>query len=83
MKITVFSTSVCPFCKMLKGYLTEKNIVFVERIIDQDPAAQEEMARVSGGAMGVPFTVIEKDNGESVKILGFDKEKIDASLGLH
>lgn len=32
--------------------------------------------------MGVPFTVVEKDDGGKETILGFDRGKIDAALGL-
>ena len=66
---------------MLKAYLKEKNVPFTEKVIDQDTAAQEEMAKLSGGFMGVPFTTIK--NGDNlVKITGFDKPKIDEALGL-
>ncbi|OGY09133.1 MAG: hypothetical protein A2700_01165 [Candidatus Blackburnbacteria bacterium RIFCSPHIGHO2_01_FULL_44_64] len=67
---------------MLKGYLVEKGVSFAERLTDADPLAHEEMLKVSDGAMGVPFAVFEKDDGTVVKILGFDKEKVDAALGL-
>lgn len=83
MNTVIYSTTNCPYCKMLKGYLTEKNISFTEKIIDQEPAAQEEMAALSGGFMGTPFTVITKDDGTQVKIEGFDKAKVDEVLGLN
>lgn len=81
MKVTVYTTTVCPYCKMLKGYLTEKGILYSERLTDTDDAAWEEMMRESDGSLGVPFTVIEKD-GEKIKILGFDKKRVDSALGL-
>ena len=34
------------------------------------------------GQMGVPFTVIDKDDGARVTILGFDRPGIDEALGL-
>lgn len=82
MSITIYSTTTCPYCKMLKGYLVEKNISFTERVVDQDQPAQEEMMKLSQGSMGVPFTVIKKDDGSEVKILGFDKAKVDQTLGI-
>lgn len=83
MNIVIYSTTNCPYCKMLKGYLTEKSISFTEKIIDQEPAAQEEMAALSGGFMGTPFTVVTKEDGTQVKIEGFDKAKVDEALGLN
>lgn len=82
MKITIYSTTTCPYCKMLKSYLTSKNISFVERLTDQDQAAQEEMSRLSNGFLGVPFTSIVKEDNTQEFVIGFDKAKIDSILGL-
>lgn len=82
MQITVFSTSTCPYCQMLKDHLKEKNIVYTDKFVDQDIKAKEEMLTVSDGYMGVPFTLIRKESGEEVKVVGFDKNLIDKALGL-
>ncbi len=58
MKITIYATTTCPYCKMLKDYLREKHTSFAERLVDLDEGAKEEMLRLSGGFMGIPFTVI-------------------------
>ena len=62
---------------MLKDYLTSKNVAFVEKLVDQDEAAQKEMSEVSGGFLGVPFTVVTKEDGTQETIMGFDKGKLD------
>jgi glutaredoxin len=80
MKITVYATTTCPYCKMVKEYLTAKNLFFVEKLIDQDETIKSEMMRVSDGYLGVPFTVVEKDNGEVKKIVGFDQKLFDEVL---
>ena len=82
MSITIYSTTTCPYCKMLKSWLKEKGIDYQDKMIDQDAAAMEEMTKVSDGHMGVPFSVITKDSGEIVKIAGFDKAKFQALLGI-
>lgn len=82
MQITVYSTTTCPYCKMLKDYLKSKGADYVEKVVDQDESAREEMSAKSGGFLGVPFTVIAKDGGEEEKVLGFDKGKIDSILGV-
>lgn len=83
MKITVYTTTTCPYCKMLKGYLSEKKLEFEEKLVDQDDNAREEMVSVSGGFMGVPYTIIDKgDGGEKIKVIGFDKAKLDEALGV-
>lgn len=80
-KVTMYTTRTCPFCKMQKDYLTGKNIQFSEIMVDEKPEEAQKMIAISG-QMGVPFTVIVKDNGEQVNILGFDRAKIDEALGL-
>jgi glutaredoxin 3 len=81
-KVTVYSTHTCPYCKMLKEWLTEKKIAFVNHFVDEDTAKMEEMMKVSEGHMGVPFSIVKKDDGGEVKIVGFDKGKFEEALGL-
>jgi len=80
MNITVYSTSTCPYCKLLKDYLNEKGATFTEKLVDQDDNAQKEMLSVSGGFQGVPFTLIENE-GKKETIMGFDKGKFESMLG--
>lgn len=81
MDITVFSTTTCPYCIMLKNYLQEKNVAFEEKQVDQDDKARDEMLADSGGFMGVPFTIIVKDDGSKETVVGFDKGKFEKILG--
>lgn len=78
-KITIYSTATCGFCKMLKGYLTDKNIAFNVKAADEDQAIAKELFEKSG-QIGVPFTIVEKEDGTEEGILGFDRAKIDAAI---
>lgn len=78
--ITIYSTATCGFCKMLKSYLQQHGIKYEEKHADQDQAVAEELYEKSG-QLGVPFTVIEKDDQEEL-VLGFDRQKIDKILGI-
>lgn len=80
MIIKLYSTTSCPYCKMLKDYFVSKNLAFEEKLVDQDENAKNEMVQVSGGFLGVPFTAITKDNGEVVTVIGFDKGKLEQIL---
>ena len=73
-KVTVYTTSSCPFCIMLKNYFTENNIPFEEINLERHP---EKMEYVVGktGQMGVPQTEV---NGKWV--IGFDPERIEREL---
>ncbi len=77
MNVAIYSTTSCPYCRMLKDYLSAKGVSFVEKLVDQDEKAREEMSNISGGFLGVPFTVITKDDGTKETIVGFDKGKLD------
>lgn len=83
MNITLYSTTTCPYCRLLKEYLTSKNQKFTEKLVDTDEAAQKEMSEVSGGFMGVPFTVIVKDDGTTQTVVGFDRGLLDKLLQLN
>ncbi len=80
-KVTIYTTATCSYCKMEKEYLDSKGIKYENIFVDQDPKAAEDMVKISG-QMGVPFTVITKDDGTLETILGFDRARIDAALGM-
>ncbi|NRR22316.1 glutaredoxin family protein [Brevibacillus sp. MS2.2] len=69
----VYSSTNCNFCKQLKSYLTEQNISFEERNIDEKDEYGQELSRL--GVMSVPLTVI----GEK-QILGFNPTRIKKAL---
>jgi glutaredoxin-like YruB-family protein len=75
-KVLVYSTPTCPYCVRLKQYLAENKVVFEDYDVGADQIKAEEMIKKSG-QMGVP--VIDIDGK---LIIGFDKPKIKAALGL-
>ena len=75
-QVTIYSTTWCAFCKTEKQYLDKLGIAYVEKDIEEDKAAYEELMSKNGGNFqGVPVTDIA---GEI--ILGFDRAKIDATI---
>lgn len=82
MTITVYSTTTCPYCKMLKDYLGEHNLAYAEKLVDQDENARDEMMQASGGFLGVPYTVIVKDDQSKESVIGFDKGRLNGILGI-
>jgi len=67
---------------MLKTYLDEKGVGYTEKLVDQDDVARDEMMSISGGFLGVPYSVVVKEGGEKEKIIGFDKGKFNEVLGI-
>jgi len=74
--VKIYSTPTCPYCKMVKQFLTENNIQFEDIDVAANQTAAQEMISRSG-QMGVP--VIDVD-GQLV--IGFDKGKLKKLLGL-
>lgn len=71
--VVIFSSNTCPYCVAAKEYLEEKGVPYVEKNIQTDKAARNELMKM--GHMGVPVLLID---GEEV--VGFDKPKIDQLL---
>ena len=76
-KVTVYSTSMCPYCIRAKEFLKERNIEFEDIDVSAGQEKTQEMIERSG-QMGVPVLDID---GEI--IVGFDKAKIETALGLN
>ena len=81
MKITIYSTKTCGYCKMLKSWLMSKNIPYTDYSVDMNPIAAQQMVQLSG-QMGVPFSVVETDDGKTEYILGFDRRRFEEVLGV-
>jgi glutaredoxin 3 len=76
VNVKIFSTPTCPHCIHAKAYLTSQGISYENVDVASDEKGLQEMMRLSG-QMGVPVLVIDGD-----VIVGFDKAKIDAKLGV-
>ncbi|MBI5700843.1 glutaredoxin family protein [Candidatus Saganbacteria bacterium] len=74
--VIIYSTPSCPYCKILKKYLTENNIAFQDIDVQADPSQAQAMIDKSG-QLGVP--VVEIDGKI---IIGFNKPEIAKILGL-
>jgi len=74
--VKVYSTPTCPYCKAVKQFLLDNNIIFEDVDVSLSQSVVQEMIGKSG-QMGVP--VLEID-GQIV--VGFDKPKIKSLLAL-
>lgn len=75
-QIIIYSTTWCAFCKTEKQWLDKLGIAYVEKDIEEDKAAYEELMSKNGGAyQGVPVTDVAGD-----LVLGFDRLKIDGLI---
>lgn len=75
-RIVLYSVSWCPHCKDAKEYLTRNNIPFINKDVELDNDAREELT-VKYKSDGVPVIVIGNDD----KVLkGFNKEKFEDAV---
>ena len=76
MKVTIYTTTTCHYCSLVKDFFKDNKVEYEEIDVQKDSDAAREMVENSG-QMGVPVIMI----GEEV-IVGFDKEKIKSALKL-
>jgi glutaredoxin-like YruB-family protein len=76
MKVKVYSTPTCPYCKMAKEFFKEHKIEFEDFNVAENEKARDEMLEKSG-QMGVP--VIDIDGKI---IVGFDEKELKKALKL-
>jgi glutaredoxin len=74
-EIVVYSGVRCPDCDLVKSYLKERDIPFVEKNIHKNKAYRQEL--IGMGFKSIPVTLI----GEQV-IQGFDRDKLREVLGV-
>ncbi|OZS76764.1 NrdH-redoxin [Tetzosporium hominis] len=69
-QVTVYSTTTCPYCDMMKNFLDQQNIPYTNVDVQKDPIAAKRLVETTG-QMGVPQTNV---NGQWV--LGFDPNRV-------
>jgi glutaredoxin 3 len=74
--IVLYSVSWCPHCREAKEYLTSHNIPFINRDVELDDSAKDELVdKYKSG--GVPLIVIGNDE----KVMkGFNRERFEKIL---
>ena len=74
--VVVYTRSGCPYCRQAREFLVRSGVPFVERNVERDPAAREELLvlyrqRLPGARVIVPLVV----NGDQA-VSGFDEEEL-------
>ena len=74
-EVQVYTTTQCPYCRMVKAFLERRKIPFTEINVSKDTKAAAEMIEISG-QNGVPVTVA----GDRI-IVGFDAQALNEAFG--
>jgi glutaredoxin-like YruB-family protein len=77
-QIVLYSVAWCPHCKETKEYFTRNNIPFINRDVEVDAKAMEELTG-KYSSNGVPVIVIGT-GGNEVVVKGFTPELFQESL---
>lgn len=67
--VVLLTTNTCPYCKMAKEFLNQNKIHFVEKDVNHDFGARQEMTKRK--LTGVPVFLIGGD-----AVVGLDREKV-------
>ena len=73
--ITIFTTSTCAYCPMVKKWLHAKGMTYDEVNLDENPERQAEALELSG-ALTVPVTVVTKHDDSQEVIVGFNLARL-------
>lgn len=77
-KITVFTTTTCAYCGMVKKWLDSKGVSYDVVNLDEQPEMQKQVYEKSG-ALTVPVTLIENDDSTEEVVIGYNLSRL-ASL---
>lgn len=77
-RIVLYSTSWCPHCREAKEYMTKNGIPFINRDVEVDDGAMEDLT-VKYKSAGVPVIVFGK-GGDEIIIKGFTPVLFQESL---
>lgn len=76
MKVTLYSTATCSFCRLEEQWLQAHGIEYTKKLIDSDMEARKELP---DDVRGVPYTLVE-DGESSVGIRGFNQQELSRLL---
>lgn len=77
--VIIYGAEWCHACSEAQAFLRARNIPFVERDIEHDPGAREEMSRRAAQA-GIPSTSIPIIDFRGTMIQGFDRDAIERAI---
>ena len=74
MNVTVYTTPTCPYCHLVKDFLTQRGVSFTEHDVSIDRVAADEMIQRSRQT-GVPVIIIDDQ-----VVVGFDRARLEHLL---
>jgi glutaredoxin-related protein len=78
----MYSSTTCTTCIGLGKWLNQNGFQYTKKMIDSSPEIMEQFLAVSDGYIGVPFTIITTEDGQTAKIPGYDRKAFKRVLSL-
>lgn len=73
--ITVFTTTTCSYCVMVKRFLDMKGQKYEVVNLDENPERRAEVVQMSG-ATTVPITLITKEDDSREVVVGYNLSRL-------
>lgn len=77
--ITVYTRTSCPYCELVKKFLDAKGANYTTVNMEEVPEAMQTVQTMTGRTIA-PTTIIEKADGSTEVIVGFNLGKIAPAL---
>lgn len=77
--VVLYSTSWCGYCRQARAFFQERGVAFVERDIEREPGAREEMLR-KASAQGLHPSGVPVIDVHGTIVPGFDRARIASLL---
>ena len=74
-KITVFTTTTCVYCVMVKRFLDSKGALYEVVNLDDQPERQAEVLAKSG-ALTVPVTLVQNEDDTEDVVIGYNLSRL-------
>ncbi|MBI5783297.1 MAG: glutaredoxin 3 [Gammaproteobacteria bacterium] len=80
-KVLIYSSRLCPYCRMAERLLEQKGIQAEKVMVDEDAARRDEMTRRAGRSSVPQIFIGEKHVGGYMELAGLERAgQLDAML---
>ena len=80
-KVVIYSSRLCPYCRMAERLLEQKGIQAEKVMVDEDPVRRDEMTRRAGRSSVPQIFIGENHVGGYSELAGLEREgRLDALL---
>ena len=72
-KVLIYSTRLCPYCRMAERLLEKKGVQTEKVMVDQNPARRDEMVRLTGRTSVPQIFIGDSHVGGYAELAGLER----------